>query len=291
MPTEHLETSHFELESVPSARPGRTARSGAASCGSPSTPLSAPGSQAPPTAARSRWATRCPPSPSGRWAESRSEAFAVGDIVTGHLGWQESAVVESGREPPTAPSPPGKPSYYLSVLGITGLTAYLGLLEVGQAKAGETVVVSGAAGATGALVGQIAKLRGVSRRRHLWQPEEAGVAHVPSLGFDAAAQLPRRRLPEVPQSGLPRWHRRLLRQRGGDDAGHGTQRDGPPRSHRLLWRRVPVRHDQPVTRSTRSPWSPSRQEPHDARFPLHRLRGPQRPRRSRHCRAGSTTAP
>ena len=54
----------------------------------------------------------------------------------------------------------------MSVLGITGLTAYWGLLDLGEPKAGETVLVSGAAGATGSVAGQIAKIKGLSSRRH-----------------------------------------------------------------------------------------------------------------------------
>jgi NADPH-dependent curcumin reductase CurA len=85
--------------------------------------------------------------------------FAVGDVVEGRLGWQEYAV-SNGKgvrkiDPTVAPI-----STALGVLGMPGLTAYFGLLEVGQPKAGETVVVSAASGAVGGLVGQIAKLKG-----------------------------------------------------------------------------------------------------------------------------------
>jgi NADPH-dependent curcumin reductase CurA len=94
-----------------------------------------------------------------RVVESKNPNFAVGDIVDPYMGWQEY-VVSNGRglrklNPAIAPV-----STALGVLGTTGLTAYFGLLDVCNPKAGETVVVSGAAGAVGSIVGQIAKLRG-----------------------------------------------------------------------------------------------------------------------------------
>ena len=95
----------------------------------------------------------------GEVVRSSHPGFAVGDIVEGRLGWQEYAV-SAGKgvrriDPTVAPI-----STALGVLGMPGLTAYFGLLEVGQPKAGETVVVSAASGAVGGLVGQIAKLKG-----------------------------------------------------------------------------------------------------------------------------------
>jgi len=93
----------------------------------------------------------------GEVIESNLEGFSKGDLVTGTLGWQEYAVGDAGvRAIPTGVDP----GLALSALGMTGVTAYYGLLEVGQPKQGDTVVVSGAAGATGSVVGQIAKLKG-----------------------------------------------------------------------------------------------------------------------------------
>lgn len=97
----------------------------------------------------------------GRVEESKSPAYAKGDLVSGLFGWQDYAVVAaSGRSPP-GKLPPGTPiPLAMSALGMTGITAYFGLLDVGRAKPGETVVVSGAAGATGSMVGQIARIKG-----------------------------------------------------------------------------------------------------------------------------------
>jgi NADPH-dependent curcumin reductase CurA len=97
----------------------------------------------------------------GRVEKSRSPDYAVGDLVMGLFGWQDYARVPA--KGPGAPTKliPGVPiPLAMSALGLTGITAYFGLLEIGQPKAGETVVVSGAAGATGSVAGQIARLKG-----------------------------------------------------------------------------------------------------------------------------------
>jgi NADPH-dependent curcumin reductase CurA len=90
--------------------------------------------------------------------ESHAPHLAPGDLVFADTGWQDYAAVPAEH---LAKLPRVEPlTYLLSVYGVTGLTAYFGLLNVGQPKAGETVVVSAAAGAVGSLVGQIAKLKG-----------------------------------------------------------------------------------------------------------------------------------
>lgn len=95
----------------------------------------------------------------GRVIASKDSSRAVGDHVYGTLGIQEYAVLKANAvtkvDPKIAPLP-----VYLGTLGMPGMTAYFGLLEVGQPKSGDTVVVSGAAGAVGQVVGQIAKIKG-----------------------------------------------------------------------------------------------------------------------------------
>jgi NADPH-dependent curcumin reductase CurA len=95
----------------------------------------------------------------GEVVESGDGRFAPGDHVLGQLGWQEYAVVRAGAlrrvDAGLAPLP-----VWLHVLGTTGLTAYFGLLDVGRPRPGDTVVVSGAAGAVGQLVGQLARIAG-----------------------------------------------------------------------------------------------------------------------------------
>ena len=91
--------------------------------------------------------------------ESRADGLRPGDFVLGHTGWQEYAVAPAKAlrklDPNAAPA-----STALGVLGMPGMTAYTGLLNIGQPKEGETVVVAAAAGAVGSVVGQIAKIKG-----------------------------------------------------------------------------------------------------------------------------------
>jgi NADPH-dependent curcumin reductase CurA len=95
----------------------------------------------------------------GRVVASRSCALKVGDFVNARLGWQDYAVAEASSLRKLPPDP-ALLSAALGVLGVTGMTAYFALLDIGRPKPGETVVVSGAAGAVGSLVGQIAKING-----------------------------------------------------------------------------------------------------------------------------------
>jgi NADPH:quinone reductase len=95
----------------------------------------------------------------GEVVESRDGRYAEGDLAVGQLGWQEYAIARAGsvrRLPPLL----DPPTLALHVVGATGFTAYFGLLDVGQPRPGDTVVVSGAAGAVGQVVGQIANLVG-----------------------------------------------------------------------------------------------------------------------------------
>ncbi|HYV55987.1 MAG TPA: NADP-dependent oxidoreductase, partial [Candidatus Nitrosopolaris sp.] len=97
----------------------------------------------------------------GEVVASHHPGFRQGDLVSGMFGWQDYAVTDGRGFVPVTKLPPGVPiAMCLSVLGITGLTAYFGMLDVGGVKAGDAVLVSGAAGATGSVAAQIAKLRG-----------------------------------------------------------------------------------------------------------------------------------
>ena len=116
--------------------------------------------------------------------ESNAEGFAPGDFVEAHMPWQDYAVIPAKRARRIDKSQ-GPVSAALGVLGMTGLTAYFGLLEIGKPKAGETVVVSGAAGATGSVAGQIAKILGC-RVTGTAGSEEKVRYLIDDLGFDAA---------------------------------------------------------------------------------------------------------
>jgi NADPH-dependent curcumin reductase CurA len=120
----------------------------------------------------------------GEVLESKSDKLAVGDKVSSWLGVQEYAVCDASAvfevDTDVAPLPT-----YIGALGMPGMTAYFGLLEVGTPKEGETVVVSGAAGAVGSVVGQIAKLKGCRVVGIAGGPEKCKWI-VDELGFDAA---------------------------------------------------------------------------------------------------------
>lgn len=130
--------------------------------------------------------------------ESKNAKFEPGDKVIGMNGWQEYALVGdtgalASRKLPPLPVPL---TNFLSVLGMTGMTAYFGLLDVGKPKEGDTVLVSTAAGAVGSIVGQIAKIKGCrvvgiagSDDKCAWITDE--------LGFDAAINYKREDLGEA----------------------------------------------------------------------------------------------
>jgi len=120
----------------------------------------------------------------GRVLESEDSKFAVGAIVQGMLGWQEYAVVD-GHDLRAVDESLAPIQAALGVLGMPGLTAYFGLLDVCHPKAGQTVLVSGAAGAVGMLVGQLAKLMGC-RVVGVAGSDAKVTFLVDELGFDAA---------------------------------------------------------------------------------------------------------
>ncbi len=120
----------------------------------------------------------------GRVVASEDPAFAVDDLVSGGVNAQAYATVPGGSlthiDGERFPLP-----VYLNVLGLPGMTAYFGLLDVGRPQAGETVVVSGAGGAVGMAVGQIAKVKGCRVVGIAGGPEKCAYAKN-ELGFDAA---------------------------------------------------------------------------------------------------------
>jgi hypothetical protein len=117
--------------------------------------------------------------------ESRNPAYAVGDRVMGIFGWQDYAAVKQPQVMRKVLEADLPLSLSLGVLGLNGLTAYFGLLEVCRPKAGETIVVSTAAGGVGSAVGQIAKIRGCRAIGFAGGPEKVRQC-VEDFGYDAA---------------------------------------------------------------------------------------------------------
>jgi len=153
----------------------------------------------------------------GEVVESRHPKFAVGDPVVGMGGWQEYSVVDASqpgalRKVDTTHVPL---SHYLGAVGMPGVTAWYGLVKIIDPKAGDTVVVSAAAGAVGSAYGALAKARGC---------RVVGIA-----GVFAG---------EGAQAGLPERHRRLLRERGRHGARRRVAAHERARPHRG------VRHDR-----------------------------------------------
>jgi NADPH-dependent curcumin reductase CurA len=121
----------------------------------------------------------------GEVVASESEAVAVGDTVAHQLGWREHAVLDA-RQVRRIDVSQVPASAYLGVLGMPGMTAYAGLVRIGEVKPGDTVFVSGAAGAVGSLAGQIARNLGAERViGSAGSPEKIAYV-VDELGFDAA---------------------------------------------------------------------------------------------------------
>ncbi|MBW4617289.1 MAG: NADP-dependent oxidoreductase [Desmonostoc vinosum HA7617-LM4] len=117
--------------------------------------------------------------------QSRNVNFPEGTLVQGLLGWQDYAVTDGTNLSEFLKDPSIPLTAYLGLFGLIGMTAYFGLLDIGKPKVGETLVVSGAAGAVGSLVGQIGKIKGCrvvgiagSEEKCRWLKDE--------LGFDAA---------------------------------------------------------------------------------------------------------
>jgi hypothetical protein len=119
----------------------------------------------------------------GEVVESKANGFAPGDLVSGEYGWQKFAALPANTL--TKHDKAHKPEHIMGVLGITGLTAYFGLLDIGRPRPGETVLVSGAAGAVGTVAGQIAKLMGCRVVGTTGGPGKCKWL-VDELGFDAA---------------------------------------------------------------------------------------------------------
>ena len=118
--------------------------------------------------------------------ESNSEQYAPGQLVFGMTGWQDYVIADEGERAMQALPPGVEPTTALGALGITGMTAYFGMLDVGRVHEGDVVVVSGAAGATGSTAGQIARIKGAAKVIGIAGGPEKCAWVVEELGFDEA---------------------------------------------------------------------------------------------------------
>jgi NADPH-dependent curcumin reductase CurA len=122
----------------------------------------------------------------GEVVASNTESFAIGELVFGVTGWQDYVLAGDGAAALQILPPGIDPPVALNLFGVTGMTAYFGLIDVGAFKEGDTMVVSGAAGATGSVVGQIARIKGASKVIGIAGSDEKCAWLVDELGFDAA---------------------------------------------------------------------------------------------------------
>src|SRR5262245_22585049 len=160
----------------------------------------------------------------GEVVSSTTKGFEPGDLVSGEFGWQQYAATPAGTL--TKHDRKHKPEHILGVLGITGLTAYFGMLDVGRPRPGETVLVSGAAGAVGSIAGQIAKINGcrvVGTTRGADKCEWI----VDELGFDAAVDYTSENLDKALKAACPHGIDVYFDNTGGDVLAAALRRMNP----------------------------------------------------------------
>ena len=208
----------------------------------------------------------------GRIEASNNPDFKVGDIVSGLVGWQDYVVMNPKGQLNKLP-PGASLELAMSALGLTGMTAYFGLLDVGRPVAGETVVVSGAAGATGSVVGQIARIKGCRAVGIAGGPEKCRWL-TDEAGFDAAIDYKSRERPGAAQGALPQGHRHFLRQcrRRRPRRGAGAARDA--RARRAVRRDRELQCDRAAARPEELP-QPSRPARTDGGLHHPRLHAPR----------------
>jgi NADPH-dependent curcumin reductase CurA len=122
----------------------------------------------------------------GEVIESRTDAYQPGQLVFGMTGWQDYVIADAGEKSMQVLPEGVPPGIAIGILGVTGMTAYFGITDVGQIKEGDVVVISGAAGATGSAAGQIAKIKGAKKVVGIAGGAEKCAYIVDELGFDEA---------------------------------------------------------------------------------------------------------
>jgi len=122
----------------------------------------------------------------GEVIESRSDAYQPGQLVFGMTGWQDYVIVDAGERAMQVLPEGVSPGMAIGILGVTGMTAYFGITDVGRVAEGDVVVISGAAGATGSAAGQIAKIKGAKKVVGIAGGPQKCAHIVDELGFDEA---------------------------------------------------------------------------------------------------------
>ena len=122
----------------------------------------------------------------GEVIESRTDAYQPGQLLFGMTGWQDYVIADEGEKSMQILPDGVPPGIAIGILGVTGMTAYFGIIDVGQVAEGDVVVVSGAAGATGSAAGQIAKIKGAKKVVGIAGGAEKCAYIVDELGFDEA---------------------------------------------------------------------------------------------------------
>lgn len=122
----------------------------------------------------------------GEVIESRTDAYQPGQLLFGMTGWQDYVIADEGEKSMQVLPEGVPPGIAIGILGVTGMTAYFGIIDVGRVAEGDVVVVSGAAGATGSAAGQIAKIKGAKKVVGIAGGAEKCAYIVDELGFDEA---------------------------------------------------------------------------------------------------------
>ena len=161
----------------------------------------------------------------GEVVTSRCDAYAVGDVVTTLTGFQEYVICRDDIFTTPVPGPDVDQLAVMSVYGPTGATAYFGMVGIGKPQPGETVVVSAAAGATGSVAGQIAKIAGARVVGIAGGPAKCR-AVVEDFGFDACIDYREDNLQAALKQHCPNGRRRVLRQRRRPDPRRGARPSG-----------------------------------------------------------------
>ena len=188
----------------------------------------------------------------GEVVESRCDAYAVGDVVTTLTGFQDYVIIRDDLFSTPVAGLTDQLAV-MSIYGPTGATAYFGMTGIGRPQPGETVVVSAAAGATGSVAGQIARIAGARVVGIAGGPEKCR-AVVDDFGFDACIDYKSRRPGGRTQGALSARGQRLLRQCGRTDPRCGVGPSGPQGEGGAVRRHLELPH-------RRTPWAGQLREP------------------------------